>query len=60
VIAKLLDFCLAKATPAPGGTSRPIGEGSVVALASALARGASMMPTEATPLTMEESLLGTL
>ena len=56
--AKLLDFGLAKAGAAGPGTSGVVA-GGAVALASAIAR-VSMMPTEATPLTVEGTILGTL
>jgi len=56
--AKLLDFGLAKAgVPGPGKNG--VVAGGAVALASAIAR-VSMMPTEATPLTVEGTILGTL
>jgi serine/threonine protein kinase len=55
-ITKLLDFGLAKSGPAVPGVTGPSG---AVALASAVMR-ASMAATEATPLTMDGTLLGTI
>jgi len=56
--AKLLDFGLAKAG-VPGAGKSGVVAGGAPALASASAR-VSMMPTEATPLTVEGAILGTL
>ena len=56
--AKLLDFGLAKASTA-GRAGTTAFAGSAVPLASAIARG-SMAPTEASPLTMNGSIVGTL
>jgi serine/threonine protein kinase len=58
-IAKLLDFGLAKAGGAGAGSSGAGGTGGAAALASAIVR-VSMLPTEATPLTVEGTILGTL
>ena len=56
-VAKLLDFGLAKVGVSGPGSA--VGAAGAAALASAIAR-VSMMPTEATPLTMEGAILGTL